>query len=267
MNVYLEELRTHLRTTLTWAISLAVGLFVFLMLYPAFSQDASLMINLVKGFPAEVQKLLGMDMMIIGSVVGFYGFLFLYLNLCGAVQAMVLGVSLISRERRLKTADFLYAKPMTRLAIHGNKLLAALTLIVFTNVVFIAVAVCMGMSVQGGEPLNMASYMQVTLCLLWTQLFFLALGFLVAVAFVRIKSPFSVSMGTVFALYIVSMVSTLLQDEKLRYLTPFRYFDATHVVMHGGYDAGPFALGLALIALMAVGGLIWADRRDIHAAA
>ena len=68
----------------------------------------------LKDYPEPVRKALGLSVDSISSILGFYSYIFLYITLCGAIQAMNLGTSIISKEVSEKTADFLLTKPVTR---------------------------------------------------------------------------------------------------------------------------------------------------------
>ena len=46
------------------------------------------------------------------SVLGFFSFVFLFCQICLAIQAANYGFSLVSVEERELTADFLLAKPV-----------------------------------------------------------------------------------------------------------------------------------------------------------
>ncbi len=265
MNVYREELRTQARATLGWAVAMLAAVGVFLGIYPAFAQQMESLRVLVQGFGKLATRALGMDILLLPGILGFFSFLQLYVIVIGAIQAMLLGAGLVARERRNKTADFLFAKPASRLGIYSEKLLAALTLIVLTNAAYLAVSLGFAQVVAASEAFPMDRLLLIALSMLWTQLFFAALGFLVAVLMRRLKSPFTLALSTVFGLFIVALIAALLEEDALRYLTPFRYFDGVSVLLHGGYDPALFGLGLALTVLMTAGGLFAARRLDLPA--
>ena len=62
----------------------------------------------------------------LATVLGYFGLVFLFVQLCLAIQAANYGFALVSVEEREWTADFLLAKPVGRSQIMTSKLLAAL---------------------------------------------------------------------------------------------------------------------------------------------
>lgn len=265
MNIYRQELRAFTRSTIGWTTSLVGTLVISLVIYPSFAQDTALLLRIIKGFGDQAGRALGLDMLQILGVTGYYGFLLIYLAVIGGIQAMLLGAGLVTRERRNKTADFLFAKPVTRLRIYGEKLLAVFVLLLITNAVFLGTALAMVRAVAGSESVEMRRILLISLNVLWIQLFFLAVGFCAAVCLPRLKSAFTLSMSTVFGLFIVHMIALVLQDPVLRCLTPFQYFDAAQVLLYGEYDLTQCLVGGGVTLAALVAGLAVADRRDLPA--
>jgi len=107
-------------------------------LFPSFSKDAKQLQIVLSNFPESVKKAFSMSSLDLSSLLGFYGYIFSFVALCGAIQAMNLGLSILSAETRMKIADFLLTKPVTRYQIITSKLLAAVTCIGITNFIYIA---------------------------------------------------------------------------------------------------------------------------------
>jgi ABC-2 type transport system permease protein len=135
MNMYLHELRAYRKSTIIWTCSMIGLLVFFLSMFPAFSRDAEEFNRLIQGYPEEVRKAFGIGSNIT-SFFGFYTYIFFYIVLCGSIQAMNLGISIISKEVRQKTADFLLTKPVKRKQVVTSKLLAVLTALVLQNRVY-----------------------------------------------------------------------------------------------------------------------------------
>ena len=131
MNMFLHELKAYRKSTIIWSVALAGIVIVFLSMFPAFSSNTEELKKLLENLPLALRNAIGLSLDTIGSLLGFYSTLtFLYITLCGAIQAMNLGTSIVSKEVREKTADFLLTKPVSRVQILTAKLLAALTSLV-----------------------------------------------------------------------------------------------------------------------------------------
>ncbi|WP_079507408.1 ABC transporter permease subunit [Mesobacillus jeotgali] len=263
MNMFLHELKAYRKSTFVWTLSLVVLVVLFLSMFPSFSKDAEEFKRLLEGFPIELRKAIGLSVDSIATLIGFFSYSFLYLKLAGAIQAMNLGTSILSKETREKTADFLLTKPVTRTQVVTSKLLAALLSLVITNIVFIAATFLMA-SVVAGDNFNKEALFLISFSLFFIQLMFLALGFVISVIFPRIKSVISVSLGTVFGFFMLGMISSTADDEALRYLTPFNYFDSAYIMEHASYETVFIITGsLFCIAAVIVSYYIY-TKKDVH---
>ncbi|MFD0621383.1 ABC transporter permease subunit [Paenibacillus sp. GCM10027629] len=264
MNMVLHELKAYRKSTIIWTCTLVAVVVLLLSMFPTFARDADQFKSLLKTMPEAVLKAVGVQIETITTILGFYAYVFMYISLCGAIQAMNLGTSILSKEMREKTADFLLTKPVTRTQIVTSKLLAALISLLITNVIYLAAATIMAMVVKNGD-FEMSKLMMISVTLFFIQLIFMALGFFVSVLVLKIKSVLPISLGTVFAFFIIGMLGATTGDGTIRYFTPFKYFDPAYIMQHASYE-GPFLwLGLGIVvAAIAISYVVY-RKRDIHA--
>jgi ABC-2 type transport system permease protein len=248
MNIYRFEWKTNLRFTINWTISLLLMTIVFLFMFTTFSKDMESFSQLMEGFPEEVRLALGMQIEAMGSFLGFYAYAFTFVTLIGAIQAMILGVSIISKEIREKTADFLLTKPVSRIEVLIQKSLAAFSTILVTNLLFILVASFMAFIVA--SDFHYGKFLLISLILFYVQLIFLTIGIVVAVLFSRIKSVLPISLGIVFGFFTLAAFGSTTGDEPLRYLTPFKYFDPYQVIETSRYELSFSLTSLFLIMIL-----------------
>jgi len=90
---------------------------------------------MMASFPEELLIAFGMTDIDMSTILGFFGLIFLIIQICLAIQAANYGFSLVSVEETDLTADFLLAKPVGRTKIMTSKLLAAITGLTITNLV------------------------------------------------------------------------------------------------------------------------------------
>ena len=92
----------------------------------------------------------------------------------------------------------------------------------------------------------------------------LALGVILSVVIPKIRSVLPISLGTVFAFFIISALASTTQDEALRYITPFEYFDLAYIVRHSSYESSFFIVAVAfIVASITVSYFIYI-KKDIH---
>jgi ABC-2 type transport system permease protein len=264
MNIFLHELRAYRKSTIIWSLSLMMIALLFLSFYPSFAQDAEGFKKIMEGYPEAIRSALGFNLGTFFTILGFYCFPLSFITLCGAIQAMNLGTSIVSKEVREKTADFLLTKPVTRTTVLTAKLLAALTSIVMTNIVYIAAASIMAFQVKTAD-FSFKLFIMLSLTMFFIQLLFLALGIIISVIFPKIKSVLTVSLGTVFAFYFLGMFSSTTGEQAKRYLSPFKYFDTAYIIKHSSYEGTFLLVGAVIIILAIVASYFVYAKKDIHA--
>jgi ABC-2 type transport system permease protein len=263
MNILLHELRAYRKSTMIWTLSLIAVVALFISFFPSFTKDTEEFRKLLEGYPVALREAFGINLDNFFSILGFYCYGLSFVTLCGAIQAMNLGTSIVSKEVREKTADFLLTKPVTRTAVLTNKLLAALISIIITNIIYLAAATLLAYQVATVD-FKVSIFILLSLTVFFVQLIFLALGIIISVVVQRIKSVLTVSLATVFAFYFLGMFSSTSGDEVKRYLSPFKYFDTAYIIEKSGYEAS-FLITGAVVIIIAIGAsfFIYA-KRDIH---
>ncbi|MBD7911962.1 ABC transporter permease subunit [Clostridium cibarium] len=264
MNMFLHELKFYRKSTIIWTLSLLSIVIVFLSMYPGFSKDVDGLKNLLESYPEQVRKAFGITLESFSTILGFYSYLFIYISLCGGIQAMNLGLSVISKETSDKTADFLLTKPVTRREIMTAKLLAILTSIIITNIIFISFSIIIAYFVSN-TSFDIKIFIMISITMFFIQLIFLTLGILISTIVSKIKSVIAVSLSTVFGLFIISMLDSVIDSDVLKYLTPFKYFDLSYVTRNASYES-PFIIIeiIFIITSLTISYYIY-SKKDIHA--
>ena len=264
MNIYLHELKAYRKSTIIWSCSLVLLIILFLSMFPSFSKDATDVKKLIEGYPEAFRKAIGLSLDTLFTLLGFYSYLFVYVGLCGSIQAMNLGTSIISKEVREKTADFLLTKPVTRKTIMTAKLLAILTSLVITNVVYLISAIIMA-NVVKTEAFSLKIFIMISITLFFVQLMFMALGVIISVVFPKIKSVLPISLGTVFGFFMLGMLSTTTSTDIWRFLIPFKYYDTAYIIKNSSYETSFIIVEIVFIIVTIFASYLIYDKKDIHA--
>src|SRR4030065_279510 len=109
-NIYIHEFRARLKSVIIWSLAMAIIIIFFFSLYPVFSDQAALMNEFLARYPAQLRAAFGLDKIDLSTVLGFYAFTFVFVQLCLAIQAGNYGFGLVSIEENELTADFLLSK-------------------------------------------------------------------------------------------------------------------------------------------------------------
>jgi ABC-2 type transport system permease protein len=263
--IYLHEFRARFRSVIVWSVAVTAIIFLFSSLFPGFATQAALFRDIMSRFPPALLDAFGMQNTDLSSVLGFYSFIFVFVQLCLAIQASNYGFGLVSIEESELTADFLLSKPVSRVQVMTSKLLAALTSLTITNlVVWVVSFVCLAMF-NGGRPYATGTLVLLLVSIIIFQLFFLGVGLVISLLVKRVRSVTPYSLGLGFGMYVLSAFSAALAEVKLEYITPFKHLDPAYIVRNMALDT-PLVLLDVAVSLIALAVSYWLYiRRDIHA--
>lgn len=267
MNVFLRELSAGRRSTMTWMIAMAAMVTLFMLgMYPAFTSDIAASKELLGGLPPAVRAAFSISIDTFFSIFGFYAYFLSFATVAAAIQAMNVGAGLIAKEFSGKTADFLLSKPVTRSSILSAKLAAALVSVLLVSLAFSGAAYLSALG-SAKEPFSAGTFLMLSLTLLLAQLFFVAIGMLLAVLVPRIKTVIALSLPTVFAFYIIGTLGAVLGNEEVRWVTPFKFFDPMYIVQHSALEGRFLIYEALLVAVFVATAYLVFIKKNIRASA
>jgi len=264
-NIYKHEFRTRLKSVVIWSLAVTALLVFYFSFFSVFADQAALMNEMLAKFPPEMRAAFGLDKMDLATVLGFYSFIFLFVQLCLAIQAGNYGFGLVSIEESELTADFLLSKPVSRTQVLTSKLLAALTSLTITNLVVWVSSFAAITLFRGEHEYEPRTLFLLLFSIVIFQLFFLSVGVVVSLLVKRVRSVTPYALGLGFGSYVLSAFSGVLGEVTLELLTPFKHLDAAAIVKQGAYDMPLVLLNVTvtLVSLAVSYGLY--IRRDIPA--
>ncbi len=265
MNIFKHEFKSNLRSVVIWSGSLACLIFVFLALFPGFSTETAVLNAAMAKFPKELLIAFGMADMDWSAILGFFGIVFLFCQICLAIQAANYGFGLVSVEERELTADFLLAKPVGRTKILTSKLLSAISSLTITNlVVWISSFVFINMYNDGREY-DVKALVVLLLSIVVFQLFFLSVGMLISLLVKRVRSVSPFSMALVFGLYVLNAFGGMIGDAKLENITPFKHFEPNYILKNAAYNLPLVLISVSVILVSIACSYMLYSRRNIPA--
>jgi ABC-2 type transport system permease protein len=263
--IFRHEFMTRLRSVIIWSIAAAATLLLFFSIFPSFASQAATINALWSRFPPQLKAAFGLDKVDMSTILGFIGFLIIFVQLYLAIQAGNYGFGLVSIEENEMTADFLLTKPVSRSQVLISKVLAALSSMLLTTLAVWAVTFLSIALYNGGRTYDSGTLWLVLLGFPVFQIFFLAVGLAVSLIVKRVRSVTPYSLGLAFGAYVLSAFSGMLGEAKLEYLTPFKHFDPSYVISHNAWN-GPLVLLNVAVTVVALAASYWLYvRRDIPA--
>jgi ABC-2 type transport system permease protein len=263
MNIFRHEFKMSLRSVITWSVAVAVLILVYVSLFSSFAQQAENLNQMMANFPKQLLMAFDLNGVDLSTVLGYFGFVFLFTQICLSIQAANYGFSLVSIEEREWTADFLLAKPVKRTQIMTSKLLAALSGLTITNIVVWISSFGFINLFKGDKTYETSTLLLLLLSIVVFQLFFLSVGLVISLLVKRIRSVMPYSMGLAFGMYVLSVFGDMLGTSALEKITPFKHFDPNYIIQHGAYDLPLVLISISVIVISLAGSYALYTKRDI----
>ena len=263
MNVFLREMKAHRWGLIFWSLGMVMMIYSGMAKYGAYEAADESVAVILDQIPGAVQAVFGMTGFDLTTAAGFFGMLFLYLAVMGAVHAALLGAHLIAKEERDHTSEFLYAKPASRSRVLTGKLLAGLVNIIVLNMVTAASSFYFVEMFNKDEPFG-SDIVLLMIGLFFLQVIFFAIGAAVAGTSHEPKSAASRATSIMFGTFLLFYVVNLDEDlEFLKYFTPFKYFEANALMTDGALDPIFVALSATIVVLAITGTYRAYSARDL----
>ncbi len=263
MNIFLRELRANIKSLLIWSAILALLIWIAVSKFSAFAGNPE-MLAMLDAMPPAVLDAMNMRAFNLTTLNGFYGLMFTYFALMGAMAAAMWGSDIISKEERDKTVEFSLVLPVSRSRVVTAKSLAALVNCIAFVLITTAVSL---VAVQSYEP-DQAFYNLLSLemqAMLVIELVFLAVGLLLGCAMKQYKRSASVAVGLILVTYIMSIMSLMQEDlDFLKYATPFRYFEASELFRTGQMEGIYLLISAVIVVVCVAGAYLTYRRRDLY---
>ncbi|MBC8062758.1 MAG: ABC transporter permease subunit [Clostridiaceae bacterium] len=263
MNIFIREMKAHRKSLIIWGISIMFMVVAGMAKYTVISSGDS-MNELMNSMPKGLQAIMGGGAIDLTKASGFYGMLFLYLVLMAAVHAAMLGADIISKEERDKTFEFLMVKPVSRKTIITFKLLAALANLIIFNIINLVFSIMIVNQYAKGESVN-GDIAILMMGMFILQLIFFFIGTSIAAVSKNPKTSTSLSTGILLATFILSIIIDL-NDKliNLKYLTPFKYYEAKNLMYGGGLKPVFLILSLVIIGVLFLATYRFYEKRDLN---
>ncbi|HHE72034.1 MAG TPA: ABC transporter permease [Chloroflexi bacterium] len=264
-NIFQHEFRMHRRSVITWSLAVVGVTLLYLSIFPAFAQEAAALDDVIASFPEEFRAAFGLGGVDLSTVLGYFSFVYLFLQIMLAIQAANYGIGLVSIEERELTADFLLAKPVTRTQILTSKLLAALTGLGITQAVVWASVFGFIQAFKGDRTYDASLLLRLLLGLMVFQMFFLTVGLVISLLVRRVRSvtPYSMALG--FGMYVLGAFGDMLGESAFEKITPFKHFDAHTMIKYGRFDTPLVMVSVGAIVISVAASYWLYTHRDIPA--
>ena len=263
MNIFFREIKANLKSLITWSAVLVLLIIISVAKFSAFAGDES-MLKMLDAMPPAMLEAFSMRSFNLTTLLGFFGVMFVFFALMGAMAAAMWGSDIITKEERRKTVEFSLVLPVSRSRVITLKALAALVNCILYVLITWGVSL---LAVQSYAPDQvfkdfLALEMQ---ALFMIELIFLALGLLLGCAMKHYKQAGSSAIAIILAAYFLSVFSGMQERLNfLKYFTPFKYFDAVELFNTGKLNSTFMLLSAGIIVACVVAAYISYNKRDLY---
>ena len=266
MNIFNHEFKSYSKSVGIWSGSIFLIILVYLSAMSSISVDIQTFNDILASFPEEFLIAFGMTELDLSSIVGMYGLVFLFCQICLAIQAANYGFSLISIEERELTADFLLAKPIGRGKILTAKLLAAIASLTITNLtVWVSSFLIINLN-NDGQSYETKPVILLLLSIVIFQLFFLSVAVLISLLMKRVRSVTPLSMALAFGMYVLSAFGGMLGEDTIELISPFKHFEPNYIIKNVAYDTPLVLISVITILIAIPASYLLFSKRNIHSA-
>lgn len=260
MTIIRHELRQGRLSFLIWTAAIGFLLAVCIFLFPEMKGEMDGMNDLFSSMGSFTEAF-GMDKVRFGTLTGFYAVeCGNILGLGGAFFASLCAVSILAKEEKEHTAEFLLTHPVRRVHIVTEKLTAVLLQILLLNIIVYALA-AVSIALIGEElPWKELTLLHLAYFLLQTELAGICFGIS---AFLR-RGSIGIGLGIAALMYFLNLIANISeQAEFLKYITPFGYADGSDIVSRLCLDGKLVLIGMLFAAAGIVLGYIKYCSKDV----
>lgn len=263
MNIFWRELKANFKSLLIWGVIMALFIWVGVSKFSAYYNNPE-MLAVLESFPPALLAAFSFGAFNLTTVTGFFGLMFTYFTLILAIPAAMWGSDIISKEERDKTVEFSLTLPVTRSRLVTAKALAALVNCV--ALLLITWGASLASAAQYPPEAGFQGFLaRCMLAVFILQLVFLAVGLFLGCAMKQYRRTGAVAVSLLLGTYFLSVVPALNRDlDWLKYLTPFKYFEASALLRESRFDPLFVGLSLGIVLVCTVGAYLTYGRRDLY---
>ena len=231
--IFFRELKDQRNMLISWFVSISLFILSAMALYHFVIATGKFNLNdMFANLPIFLHKFFGVNLFDTSIALEYYGTIFLVLSVLMSIFSVTLGVSLITKSEKNKTADILHTKPISRSQILRSKLkLAFAGITVFSLIIFgvSLLAMCYFVSFDS----CVLYVLDLSLALYLLQLIFCASAVAVASLTKKASSARIIVAAFVIIFFAIAVLTDALNIPLLHYFTPFQYFSAKDILKTG----------------------------------
>jgi ABC-2 type transport system permease protein len=230
--IFLKELKRTRTGLIIWSVIVGLVASMGIMEYPVLKPNLNLVEDALDLIPKMGQLIFGVYNVNLNEPIGYYIVMYYWTGLIVFAHAIYTGASIISKESRDKTAEYLFTKPYAKSVIVTAKMYAAIVNILvvgFTATVLslLAMIPINGESAVYGRVFASCAGMFIT------QGILLMLGLLCGALFKGYRAGVFSAAGVLLLSYCLMFFVQYIDAPQLSFLSPLTFFGVSDVAKNG----------------------------------
>ena len=261
MNIIKKELKANLKPFIIWILSLSLVFFAASAEFGAFRDNPEIM-DAMEGFEVMFE-VLGGSMANMSTPEGFLSLMSIYLYVPLAIYGALLGSSIISKEERDRTAEYLFTLPIKRSQVLRSKIIVA----VIYQITFVICILSLSILFfyRYGIGSSFYSFMRYLFVgLSFISFIFMSIGMFLSAVLRQYKKSGAITLGILLGTYMLNMLVGLVEElDFLKYIVPFQYFEVGDM-LNGDIKLVFVLLSIAIIGSCITGVFVFYKKRDLY---
>lgn len=260
MTLFKHELKQNRIALIIWTAAISFMLGICVLIYPEMSSQMGEISKMFADM-GSFSSAFGMDQLNFGEFMGYFGVeCGNVLGLGGAFFAAVTGITLLAKEEKDRTADFLLAHPVSRISVITAKYLSMIMQILTLNATVILVTSISILAIKESPDIKTLALLFLAYLLLQIEIATITFGIS---AFLK-GNGLGIGLGIAFMLYFMNIVSNLTEEAKfLKYITPFGYTEGSYIIPNASIEWKYVAVGITFTFIGMVMAYIKYSQKDI----
>lgn len=260
MTVYFHELRTGRKPLIIWGLSISLMIVMCVLMYPDMKSQMDGVSKMFAGM-GSFTAAFGMDRIDFATPMGFYGIeCGNILGIGGAFYAAVTGISMLSKEEHIHTAEFLFSHPVSRKSIIAQKYAACVTQLILVNLLCFVLPAVSFLIIN--EDIRWSEFILFHTAQFFLQLEIASVCFGIS-SFLK-HSGAGAGVGVAAVLYFLNIFDNISEKAKtVKYITPFSYADAADIISENKIDTVLVLTGMAIAAVGVITAFIKYSSKDL----
>lgn len=227
-----NELKRTRTGLIIWSAAAALIAWFGMLEYPVIGQNIELFEEALNLIPKIGRLICGVYNSNLYDPLGYYTVMYYWTGLIVFAHAIYTGASIISKESRDKTVEYLFTKPYKREEIVWAKIITGFVNISVIAFVVIA-ATMLGMAPVINEPTVYWQVLVSGIGMLLTQCVLMSLGLICSAIFKTYKSGTWGAIIVLLISYCLMFFVQYIEKPSLNFFSPLTYFSISDVVANG----------------------------------